>query len=203
MISLLLLHHVQGQNRTGFEGYYYTSCAGTSAIVPKAYFQSNDWYSEARYNYESEQSLSLYAGPTFSKENRLSWTFTPIIGVVVGKLRGGSLGANAALDIKGIYFNTALQYTASCQDRNESFFFGWSELGYQLTGHIYAGAVLQQTGLCRNGNRLEPGLQLTCSSGNWRLPIYLFISREQQLYLVIGISREWEYGQSKNHKKSH
>ncbi|HEY6900029.1 MAG TPA: hypothetical protein VI233_05275 [Puia sp.] len=200
MISLLILQPVQGQTRTGFEAYYYTCYSGTSAIVPKAYFQSNGWYGEARYNYESGQSLSLFAGRTFSKENLLSWSFTPMIGVVAGQLRGGSLGVNAALNIKGIYFNTASQYTASWHDRNESFFYAWSELGYQLTEHIYAGAALQQTGFCGNGNSLEPGLQLTLSSGSWRLPVYLFSSRDKQLYLVAGINREWTYGQSKTHK---
>ena len=200
MIALFVVNNIQAQTRGGFESYYYTGYSANSAFVPRVYFQSNNnWYGEVRYNYESGQTLSLYAGRTFGNG---SWSLTPMAGVVAGKLRGGSLGANASLTVKHISFSSVLQYTASSRSSDESFFYSWSELGYQLTDHVYAGAVLQQTGLCHDHNSIDPGLQLTVSAGDWRFPVYFFGPQGAQRYWVLGISREWAYGKPINHAKA-
>lgn len=207
MIALFVVNTIQGQTRTGFEGYYYTGCSANSALVPRLYFQSNsNWYGEARYNYESDQTVSLYAGRTFSGERTegawktTTWSLTPMAGIVAGKFRGGSLGANATLDVNRISLSSVLQYTVSSRNSDESFFFSWSELGYRLTDHFYAGAVLQQTGLCRGHNSLEPGLQLTLSKGDWRFPVYVFQGARR--YFVLGVSREWVCAKPINHTKA-
>jgi len=203
MIALLVANTIQGQTRTGFEGYYYTGCSANSALVPRVYFQSsNNWYGEARYNYESGQTVSLYAGRSWSHGKDQTWSVTPMAGIVAGKFRGGSIGANAGLDIKRISLTSTLQYTASARNSDENFFFGWTELGYHLTDHLYAGAVLQQTGLCKSRRSLDPGLQLTVSAGNWQIPVYVFSPQGAERYWVLGISREWVYGKPINHTKA-
>jgi hypothetical protein len=203
MIALLVVNTIQAQTRTGFEGYYYTGCSANSALVPRVYFQSSsNWYGEARYNYESGQTLSLYAGHSFSHEKDLTWSVTPMVGVVAGKFRGVSPGANATLEIKRVSLISTVQYTASTRNSDENFFFGWTELGYHLTDHLYTGAVLQQTGLCKSHSSLDPGLQLTFSAGAWQIPVYFFSPQGAHRYWVLGVNREWVYGKPINHAKA-
>lgn len=202
MIMVFVVHTIQGQTRTGFDGYYYTGAGAGTAIVPRLYWQSaGGWYGEARYNYESGHSFSLYAGRTFAREGAVSWSFTPMLGIVGGRFRGGSLGSNATVDVKRVSFSSDLQYTASSRSSDESFFFSWSELGYHLTGHLYAGLVLQHTCFSQIHNSVDPGLQVTLSAGDWQFPAYIFSPQGGQRYCVVGVSREWAYGKTINHTK--
>jgi hypothetical protein len=41
---------------------------------------------EARYNYEERDTVSVWAGYTFSGGNAISWEVKPLLGVVVGKM---------------------------------------------------------------------------------------------------------------------
>src|SRR5579864_1676677 len=175
MILLLSMNIVKAQSRTGFEAYYYSNCSGYSAVSPRVYYQDrHGWYGETRCNYEKEQTFSLYAGRTFAREDSLSWSVTPLAGVLTGSIHGGSLGIVAGMDYRRISFYTTSQYIASSVNRNDNFFFSWSELGYQLSHRFYAGVVLQQTAGSRMGGAPEPGIQLNIAFGDWLLPVYLF-----------------------------
>lgn len=194
MILFLSYKAANGQAHVGFEEYYYTSVSGASALVSKVYYQdSRNWYGEARYNYEEEQSLSLYAGKTFSREDSLSYSFTPLAGIVVGKFRGGSIGMNIALEYRKFIFSSVLQYTRSIENKNSNFLFSWSELGYQVTSYFYAGLTVQQTSLYQTACKWEPGIQVGLSYRKWVFPFYAFSPMDHKRYFVIGITREWEH----------
>ena len=191
MILLLLYNTGNSQGRTGFEEYYYTGHQLSSAQVPRIYYQSpNNWYGEARYNYDAEQSFSIYAGRTFTRQDTLAYSLTPMAGIVAGKFKGGSAGMNMVLDYRRLSFSSVFEYCFS--GKNNSFFFNWSELGYQLTKHLYAGLALQQTCMYNTTTVWEPGLQLGLSFGKWVFPVYAFNPGNSKKYFVLGITREWE-----------
>jgi hypothetical protein len=194
MILFLSYSAANGQARTGFEEYYYSSGSGSSALVSKVCYQdSRNWYGEARYNYEATQSFSLYAGKTFSREDSLSYSFTPLAGIVVGKFRGGSLGMNLTVERKSWTFSSVLQYTLSVENRKDNFGFSWSELGYQATPHLYVGVALQQTCLYQAASKWEPGIQVSFAYKKWVFPVYAFSPTDSKRYFVMGITREWEH----------
>ena len=194
MILLFTIQTVCGQNQAGFEEYYYAGVRPSAAMVPRIYYQSRSgWYGEARYNYEKAGAYSVYAGRTFSREKKLSYSLTPMVGVVAESFQGVSLALNAELETSGVSFSSNLQYSVSALQAKESFFYSWSELGYQLTNNLYMGIALQQTGLCKTGNDWEPGVQLCYTWRKWRFPFYFFNSRHQN-NLVLGITRDWIYG---------
>jgi hypothetical protein len=192
MILLLLYNTMNGQARTGFEEYYYAGRHLSSVPVSRVYYQgSSSWYGEARYNYEEEKSFSLYAGRTFSRQDTVSYSFTPMAGIVAGKFNGGSAGMNIAFEYRNFFFSSESEYCFSA--RSPNFFFNWSELGYQCTKHIYAGLVLQQTCLYNATTAWEPGVQLDISFGKWVFPVYAFNPWGSKSYFVLGIAREWEH----------
>jgi hypothetical protein len=197
MILFLLYDSVNGQGTMGLEGYYYTGHRLSSAWVPKIdYESSNRWYGEARYNYEAEQSLSLYAGRTFRKRDTLSYCITPLAGIVIGKFKGAAVGMNMGLDYKNLFFSAAPEYIFSGEKENGSFFFNWSELVYQITKHICAGFALQQTCVHNTMMLWEPGIEAGISFGEWTFPVYAFNPAGNKRYFILGVAREWEH-----HKK--
>lgn len=192
---LVMLHPIAyTQVHGGIEQYYYYSGSGPSTIVPRAYYQSTkNWYAEVRYNYEELETFSVNGGRTFSKEGRISYSVTPVAGLVFGRINGGSIGSNINAEYRDLFFSSELQYTFSIEDRAADFFFNWSELGYQVTGLVYAGFALQFTHPYETSNSLEPGVMVGFTFKNWSFPVYLFNPGSNNRNFVLGINWEWKH----------
>jgi hypothetical protein len=201
MFFLFLLFTVRSQAKAGFEQYSYMGAGQSNGLVPVAHYESNKkWYAEARYNYDNFQTFSLYAGKTFSKENDFSYAFTPMIGGMIGKLKGGSLGLNTEFSFRKFNFSSQSQYSVSAESQNGNFFFTWSELYYQPLHWIYTGVTLQHTRVYRTNALVEPGVLLGFSFNHWSFPIYSFSPFADERYFVVGINWEWKRPKS-GHKK--
>lgn len=180
------------QQRSGVEEFFYIGHNVASTVVPRVYYQDyKGWYTEARLNYEEERTCSLYGGKTFSKRRDLSWSVTPVAGLVWGKLKGGAVGVDLALDYGKLTFCSASQYTFSKDDRRSDFFYSWSELGCQWTGHFYTGLALQQNRLPGAGLNWDPGLQVGFLINKWTFPLYIFDPVGTKRHFVLGVTREW------------
>ncbi|MEO6289352.1 MAG: hypothetical protein ABIO76_05505 [Ginsengibacter sp.] len=194
--TLILLiaqcNYCKSQDHGGLEQYYYSS-QGSSVIVPKVYYQSrNNWYGEMRYNYEELQTMSLIVGKMFSNDRSLSYSVTPLSGVVLGKFKGGLIGSNITLDYKNLFFSSEAQYTFSVEKKTEDFFFNWSELGYSFTKLLYAGVALQVTHPYELKNNWEPGLMMGLEYKSWTFPLYVFNPGAQNRNFVLGVNWEWK-----------
>jgi len=194
-ISLLLstAMNVTAQSG-GVEQYYYTRTAGTDAVMtPIAHItSSNNWYGEARYNFDELNTFSLYAGRKFSGNGLLSWEATPMVGGLMGQMTGGSVGMNFGADYRKIFFSSQSQYSFSLENNTEKYFYNWSELGYEATSWLYAGLAMQQTNLYREFGRLEPGCVIGFSIKNWTIPLYAFNTSERERYFVLGVNWQWQ-----------
>lgn len=180
------------QKRGGVEQYYYGGEPGMSAIVPKIYYQNKkNWYAELRYNYEEIESISLNIGKAFSAQRQVSYTVTPIAGIITGRLTGVSLGLNAEAEYKSVFFSAESQYTFSSAGKDGYFFYNWSELGYALTDNLYGGFALQLTRLYKTSNAWEPGIMAGVIFNNWIFPVYMFNPLDKNRYFVLGINIEW------------
>jgi len=193
MILFLFCTAVHGQVRKGLEQYVYSNAGGVDALAGRAYFQGRKgWYAEGRYNYEAEKSFSLYGGKTFSGEDALTWAFTPLAGIMIGDYRGCAAGMNLDLSRGNILFSSTVQYIFSMRVRQNNFLYNWSELGYQVSKHVYAGLAVQQTWPYKKVCEWDPGLQLSFSLSKWTFPIYAFNPGSGNRYVVVGITRVWE-----------
>ena len=185
----------------GVEHYYFTRSAESAALMtPIAHITSaNNWYGEARYNYDEVNTFSLYAGHTFSGNGNLSWQATPLIGGLMGEMTGGSLGMHFGMDFRKMFFSSQSQYSFSLENGTDRYFFSWSELGYEATKWLYAGVAVQQTNLYRVKGRLEPGCMVGFSIRNWTIPLYAFNASGEERYFVLGVNWQWE-GKKKRNK---
>ncbi len=199
MILLGLWHNVTAQQHLGLEQYYYMGRYKTFNIVPVVYYQTdNNWYAEGRYNYEAINTLSLYAGKTFEKKDAFSYSGSPIVGVVLGQMNGGSAGINLEMDYKRFFFNTQSQFTFSVQQLRNNFFYSWSDLTYRFSESFSAGISLQQTKLYQINGAFERGFLIKPGFKSWTFPLYIFSPETNERYFVLGINYEWQKSSAKN-----
>ena len=197
MILCGLWPDVKAQSNAGLQQYYYMGMYRTFTVVPIATFQtSKNWYAEGRYNYEALNTLSLYAGKTFEKKAVISYTASPILGIVLGKLNGGSVGINLEMNYRKLDFNTQTQYTFSVEQRANSFIYSWSDLTYSITERLSAGVSLQQTKLYQTNGAFEKGFLIKTGFKSWNFPLYVFRPESNERYFVLGINYGWQQNNS-------
>ena len=191
MILYGWLLNADAQSQAGLEQYYYMN-SKTISFAPLAWYKTgSNWYAEGRYNYESEKSLSLYAGRTFEKQSAFSYTISPMAGAVVGNYTGGSFALNADIDYKKIFLSLQSQYTFSIRSKSENFIFNNCDIGYQFLPGLSAGLSLQQTNLC--GAKSDKGVFIKIKLGAWELPFYIFNTGKAESYSVFGLNFMWQH----------
>src|SRR5262245_23424040 len=100
-----LVDGASGQTQGGFEQYHFVGVNQPYTYMPVVHLQTrSNWYTEARYNYEDLQTVSLYVGKTFTGNNRLSYSLTPMLGGVAGRFNGVSTGLNVDLEYDKFFF---------------------------------------------------------------------------------------------------
>jgi len=163
-------------------------------IVPVAcYTTGSNLYFEGRYNYESLKTFSLYAGKTFEKKSAVSYSVTPLAGIVTGTLNGGSIGMNTDIEYKKFCLSSQGQYTFSTQNRKCSFIYNWSDLAYGLSGWLSTGFSIQYTKLYRVKGSLEKGLFINTKLKDQELALYVFNPESNGRYFILGFYFEWQH----------
>ena len=191
---------VHAQSAATVEQYYFSPAVGSAAMMtPMAnYTTSNNWYGEARYNFDELNTFSLYAGKKFSGKGNFSWQATPVIGGLVGQMNGGSVGVNMGMDYRKLFFASQSQYSFSVENNTDKYFYNWSELGYNATPWLYAGLAVQQTNIYKALGKLEPGCMVGFSIKNWTIPLYAFNTDGRERYFVLGLNWQWEGKKNKS-----
>jgi hypothetical protein len=199
--SIVLCYTTTAQWKAGVEQYSYIGTTLPGAIVPVFHIQSkNNWYAELRYNYEEAQTFSMYGGKTFTGGHTLEYTITPMAGFSTGKFTGVSLAANIETGWKNIYLSSEVQYSQAIKQNAGSFFFNWSDLGYTLSSHFFAGMTMQYT---RQAGQTDckPGLLAGINLAPFSFPFYVFNPFRGNSYLVLGAN--YEYSFKRKDKLSH
>lgn len=172
----------------GVSQEYYIYRNSQNFIVPLAYFESkNNWYTSFRYNYEETQTFSVQFGKTFSRDGAVSYSVTPLAGLLAGKFQGLSIGTLAQTETGKFSFYTEPEYCIRFNNASENFFYNWAEFCVQPSKFFYTGLALQTIKYKQEPFYLEPGIMLGITIKNFELPIYLFRTPERSNYLVIGL----------------
>ncbi|MEO7983765.1 MAG: hypothetical protein ABI688_06765 [Bacteroidota bacterium] len=180
------------QSKTGLQNYNFLGRGKEYVWMPVFHYQATKgFYAELRYNYEDVQTLSLFAGKTFTGRNDLEWAITPMVGFSTGKFTGASLAVNAEAEWKDFYFSTQAQFSRSTESATDNFFFNWSEGGYNLSENFFGGIAVQFTGM-QNGCELEPGFVAGLNLKNLSVPVYIFNPFKQGTYFVLGLNYSFD-----------
>lgn len=183
-----LLGHSQKNYGVGVSQEYYIYRDAQSFIVPLVYFESkNNWYASLRYNYEESETFSFQLGKTFSKEGAISYSLTPLAGLLAGKFQGFSIGTLTEIQTGKFSFYTEPEYCIRFNNLSENFFYNWTELSIQPSKKFYTGLALQTIKYKQEPLYLEPGIMLGITIKNFEVPFYLFKTPGSSNYFVVGL----------------
>lgn len=113
---------------------------------------------EARYNYEDQQTGSLWAGYNFSFGRKLIFQATPMVGAIFGNTSGAAPGYEASLTYKRLSLSSEGEYAFDFKSHAKDFFYSWSELVYSPTSWFHAGLAEQRTLVYRTPLDTQRGL---------------------------------------------
>jgi len=100
---------------------------------------------EARVNYESVGARSAFIGWTFSGGEGITWQLTPLIGGAWGSTRALVPALEASLASGRFDFYIEGEYVRDHGDRNSSYLYSWSEVGFRPAEWLRAGLAAQRT----------------------------------------------------------
>ena len=100
---------------------------------------------EARYNYESIGARSAFVGWTFSGGDEFTWEVRPLLGGVWGTTQGFVPALEASLAWKKLDFYVEAEYVRDSGEHTNSYFYAWSELGFQPVEWLRVGMAAQRT----------------------------------------------------------
>jgi hypothetical protein len=172
------------------ENYNMLSADKTYSWVPVIHYQSaGGFYSEMRYNYEDERTISLYAGKKIFAGRQKQIELLPMAGLSAGKFSGFSLAFNAEVETGDIFLSVETQYSFSFKKQAPGFLFNWSEAGFNIGNNFFAGSALQTT-IEKGLTEIHPGVMAGFVFGNFIIPVYLFKPFNHDKWLQIGINYE-------------
>ena len=138
-----------------------------STYVQPSFNADRDWlHLEARYNYESLRTGSLWFGYNFDGGEKLQWEFTPIVGGVFGDTKGIAPGFKGSLAWWKLEFYTENEYVANVDSHSDSFFYDWSELSLYPVDPFRVGLVTQRTRAYDSDRDIQRGI-LVGGSYKW------------------------------------
>jgi hypothetical protein len=129
---------------------------------------------EARYNYENQQTGSLWIGYNFSMGNKLVFEATPMIGGVFGNTTGVAPGFEVSLSYKRIVLSSSGEYVFDTRNQNGSFFYSWPQLTYSPLDWLHLGLVAQRTKAYHTSFDIQRGLLVGFSHKKAEFTTYIF-----------------------------
>jgi hypothetical protein len=112
---------------------------------------------EARYSYESVGARSAFVGWTFSGGETLTWELTPLLGGAWGDTRAFVPAAEASVAWGRFDFYVEAEYVRDSGERDDSYFYAWSELGFRPAEWLRLGIAGQRTRAYGNDRDIQRG----------------------------------------------
>jgi len=112
---------------------------------------------EARYNYESIGARSAFVGWNFSGGEAITWELTPMLGGAWGTTQAFVPAFEASVAWKQFDFYIEAEYVRDSNQRDDSYFYAWSELGVRPVEWLRVGIAGQRTTTYGNDREFQRG----------------------------------------------
>jgi hypothetical protein len=154
------------------EGYIVPHDRSYVAPIVKA---DHKWqHVEARYNYEDQETGSLWVGYNLSFGHKLTLEATPMVGGVFGNTTGAAPGYEATLTYRRVELYSEGEYVFDTRGRTGSFFYVWSEGAYSPADWFRVGLVVQRTKAYHTDLNTQRGLLIGLSHKKINFTTYIF-----------------------------
>jgi hypothetical protein len=112
---------------------------------------------EARVNYESVGTRSAFVGWTFSGGDTVTWEVTPLLGGAWGDTRAFVPGLEASVSWRRLDLYVEAEYVRDSGERDDSYFYAWTELGFRPLEWLRLGIAGQRTRAYANDRDIQRG----------------------------------------------
>jgi len=138
--------------------YYYLFPDRNNLATLLAYADYKNFHSEIRYNYEGENTASVFAGYRMSGGKKINWGITPIVGYLFGDLNGILPGVKIDLTWKKFDFYSESEYMHVTGVKEENYFYTYSELAYNPMTQLRIGGAANRTKLFHSSLDFQRGI---------------------------------------------
>jgi hypothetical protein len=136
----------------------YVVPGGQSYFSPTFAGDHDTLHVEARYNYEAQQTGSLWVGYDLSVGKKLVLEATPMIGGVFGNVNGVAPGLEFTATYKKLQLYSANEYVFDTDTKAGNFFYTWTQLTYLPKAWFAFGYVTQRTRAYQTPLDIQRGL---------------------------------------------
>jgi hypothetical protein len=165
-------------------------------LIPDDFFalpvfraDNSNLHLEARYNYEDRETFSGWVGYNFSGgDDEFSYTFTPMLGGVVGLSKGISPGLELTLTYKKFELYSEMENLFDLKDNENNFYYNWADLTYSPTDWFWFGISGQRTRLYQTDLEIQRGLQVGVGLKHFELNTYVYNIGYDDTFAVITLS---------------
>jgi hypothetical protein len=129
---------------------------------------------EARHNYESLDTASVWLGYNLSFGEKWVLDLTPMVGGVFGDSRGIAPGWRLGISRGSFEFTTEAEYFFDSESSDEDYFYAWSELTWAFTDSFWAGFALQRTRAFETDLDIQRGILIGVTFHEVDITAYVF-----------------------------
>ena len=143
-------------------------------VLPVLKADQDKLHLEARYNYEDRETFSGWIGYNFSGGEEFTYTFTPMLGGVVGLSNGIAPGLEFTLAYKNFELYNEMEYLVDWSDHENNFYYSWADFTYSPTDWLWFGISVQRTRLYQTDLDIQRGAIVGGGYKNWELTGYFY-----------------------------
>ncbi|MBP6979092.1 MAG: hypothetical protein PHD61_10575 [Bacteroidales bacterium] len=143
---------------------------------------------EARYNYEDLNTFSAWMGYNFSGGKNTEYKITPMVGGIIGRTNGIAPGLEILIGLDRFEFSSESEYVFDLQEKENDFFYNWTDLTYSPLDWLWLGLSTQLTLLYQDNFEYQPGFLVGGGFKRYEMSGYLFSPGFDELYFVLILS---------------
>ena len=159
-------------------------------IIPVIKADKGRLHLEARYNYEDDETVSLWTGFNFNGGKKFTFVLTPMIGGVFGRTDGLSTGLEMNLGFKRFELYSESEYLFDAESEQQNFFYNWTDLTYSPTDKFWFGLSAQRTKLYETDLEIQRGLLIGFAVKKLEVTAYVYNTGFDYTFAIFTLSLE-------------
>ncbi len=153
-------------------GYYYfiPEDKNTFTFIGTADYKK--LHLETRYNYEDQNTGSVFAGWKFKTKGKVQFEAVPMMGIVFGNTNGIAPGLELSLTYNKFDYYSETEYVIDFADQENNFLYTWGEIAFSPIEALRTGISYQRTRLYQTSFDTQRGIFAEYSF--WKLTAGIF-----------------------------
>ena len=171
--------------------YYYILPNEKNTTTLLGYADYKSLHFEARYNYEDRETGSVFGGYMFEGGGELSWSLTPMVGVVFGNTDGIAPGLLTSFNWKKFDFYSESEYVVDFAAKENNFFYTWTEFAITPFKNFRTGISANRTRLYQSDLEVQKGIFTQYSFWKLTAGLHYFNPFSDDYFLIATMSIEF------------